>query len=112
MGILSHLDGVPVGDGWSYPPFDCTVDGDNIYGRGAIDDKGPSVAVLYAVKCIKELGIPIKKNFRVIFGGNEEQGCTDLEYYEKLEPFPPMVFTPDGTFPVLNCEKGMMHLCF
>lgn len=112
LGILSHLDVVPVGDGWTYPPFDCTVDGDNIYGRGAIDDKGPSVAVLYAVKCIKELGIPIKKNFRVIFGGNEEQGCTDLEYYEKLEPFPPMVFTPDGTFPVLNCEKGMMHLCF
>ncbi len=112
LGILSHLDVVPACDGWHYPPFDCTVDGENIYGRGAIDDKGPSVAVLYAIKCIKELGIPIKDNFRVIFGGNEEGGCEDIEYYETKEKFPPMVFTPDGTFPVLNCEKGMLHLSF
>lgn len=112
LGILSHLDVVPISDGWHYPPFDCTVDGDKIYGRGAIDDKGPSVAVLYAVKAIKDLGIPIKDNFRIIFGGNEEGGCGDIEYYQKKEDFPPMVFTPDGTFPVLNCEKGMMHLEF
>ena len=112
LGILSHLDVVPAGEGWSYPPFDCTIDGENIYGRGAIDDKGPSVAVLYAVKCIKDLGIPIKENFRLIMGGNEEGGCEDIAYYEKLEKFPPMVFTPDGTFPILNCEKGMMHLTF
>lgn len=112
LGILSHLDVVPASEGWHYPPFDCTVDGDNIYGRGAIDDKGPSVAVLYAVKCIKDLGIPIKENFRIIFGGNEEGGCQDIEYYEKQEKFPPMVFTPDGTFPILNCEKGMVHMNF
>lgn len=112
LGILSHLDVVPACDGWHYPVFDCTLDGDKIYGRGAIDDKGPSVAVLYAVKCIKELGIPIRDNFRVIFGGNEEGGCEDIEYYETKEKFPPMVFTPDGTFPVLNCEKGMLHLNF
>ncbi len=112
LAILSHLDVVPASNNWSYPPFDLTVDNDKLYGRGTIDDKGPSVAVLYAVKCIKDLGIPIKDNFRIIFGGNEEGGCEDIEYYEKLEPFPPKVFTPDGTFPVLNCEKGMVHLRF
>ena len=112
LGILSHLDVVPAGEGWNYPPYDITIDGDNIYGRGTIDDKGPSVAVLYAVKCIKDLGIPIKDNFRIIFGGNEERGCTDIAYYAEKEKFPPMVFTPDGTFPVLNCEKGMLHYEF
>ena len=112
LGILSHLDVVPAGEGWTYEPFNMTVDGGNIYGRGSIDDKGPSVAVLYAVKCIKDLGIPIKDNFRVIFGGNEECGCHDIEYYAQKEKFPPMVFTPDGTFPVLNCEKGMIHMKF
>ncbi|WP_243113049.1 Sapep family Mn(2+)-dependent dipeptidase [Ruminococcus sp. Marseille-P6503] len=112
LGILSHLDVVPAGGGWSFSPFDCTVKDGNIYGRGAIDDKGPSVAVLYAVRCIKELGLPLKKGFRVIFGGNEEGGCQDIEYYQKKEPFPSMVFTPDGSFPVLNCEKGMLHLTF
>ena len=68
--------------------------------------------MLYAIKCIKELEIPIKDNFRVVFGGNEEGGCEDIAYYETQEKFPPMVFTPDGTFPVLNCEKGMLHLTF
>ncbi len=113
LGILSHLDVVPASEeGWHYPPFACTVDGDTIYGRGAIDDKGPSVAVLWAVRALKELNVPLSKGFRIIFGGNEEQGCEDIAYYEKQEPFPPMVFTPDGSFPVLNCEKGMVHLNF
>lgn len=112
LAVLSHLDVVPAGEGWTYPPFDLTVTDNCLYGRGTIDDKGPSVAVLWAVKAIKELNIPIKKNFRVIFGGNEEGGCEDIEYYESKQPFPEMIFTPDGSFPVLNCEKGMVHLVF
>ena len=67
LGILSHLDVVPAGEGWSFPPFACTVKDGIAYGRGAIDDKGPSVAVLYAVKCIKDLGIPIKKELPYYF---------------------------------------------
>ena len=112
LGILSHLDVVPAGSGWSYPPFDCTLSDGKIYGRGAIDDKGPSVAVLWAVKALKELDVKLSKGFRIIFGGNEEGGCEDIEYYQRLEAFPEMVFTPDGSFPVLNCEKGMLHLNF
>ncbi len=113
LAILSHLDVVPATpEGWQHPPFACTVDDGYIYGRGAIDDKGPSVAVLWAVKALKELNVPLTKAFRVIFGGNEERGCKDIAYYQTKEPFPPMVFTPDGSFPVLNCEKGMIHLTF
>ena len=113
LGILSHLDVVPATpEGWKHPPFACTVDDGYIYGRGAIDDKGPSVAVLWAVKALKELNVPLSKGFRIIFGGNEEQGCNDIAYYQTKEAFPPMVFTPDGSFPVLNCEKGMVHLTF
>ena len=111
LAVLAHLDTVPVGDGWHYPPFKLTVDNDVLYGRGTIDDKGPAVAALWAAKAIKELNIPVK-NFRIIFGGNEEGGCEDMEYYEKKEKFPQNVFTPDGSFPVLNCEKGMVHLTF
>ena len=113
LGILSHLDTVPASpENWTHPPFACTLDNGVIYGRGAIDDKGPSVAVLWAVKALKELNVPMTKGFRVIFGGNEERGCEDIAYYQTKEAFPPMVFTPDGTFPVLNCEKGMVHITF
>jgi succinyl-diaminopimelate desuccinylase len=111
LGILAHLDTVPVSSNWSYPPFELTQKDGVLYGRGTIDDKGPATAVLWAVKAIREMGLPMK-NFRVIFGGNEENGCTDMEYYESCEKFPPMVFTPDGSFPVLNCEKGMVHMTF
>lgn len=112
LAVLSHLDVVPAAGGWSYPPFALTQKDGFLYGRGVIDDKGPSVAVLYACKAIKELNIPVKKNFRIIFGGDEEGGCKDMEYYSARHPFPERVFTPDGSFPVLNCEKGMIHLTF
>lgn len=112
LAVLSHLDTVPAGEGWSFEPFALTQKDGSLYGRGTIDDKGPSVAVLYAVKAIKDLGIPINRNFRVVFGGFEEGGCEDIEYYQKKYPFPKMVFTPDGSFPVLNCEKGLVHLTF
>lgn len=113
LGILSHLDVVPASeDGWSAPPFACTLRDGVIYGRGAIDDKGPSVAVLWAVRAIREMGLVPESGFRIIFGGSEEQGCEDIEYYKHREAFPPNVFTPDGSFPVLNSEKGMVHLKF
>ncbi len=113
LGILSHLDVVPATpDGWHSDPFKLTERAGVLYGRGTIDDKGPSVCVLYAMKCIKELGIPLSKGFRAIMGGNEEQGCKDIEFYQSKRPFPKNVFTPDGSFPVLNCEKGMVHLTF
>ena len=112
LAVLSHLDTVPAGEGWSFDPFTLTQKDSNLYGRGTIDDKGPSVAVLYAVKAIKELNIPINRSFRVVFGGFEEGGCEDIKYYQQKFPFPKMVFTPDGSFPVLNCEKGLVHLTF
>ena len=113
LGILSHLDVVPAAkEGWHSDPFVLTERDGVLYGRGTIDDKGPSVAVLYAMKCIKELGIPLKKGFRAIMGGNEEQGCKDIEYYASKRAFPENIFTPDGSFPVLNCEKGMVHMTF
>ncbi len=112
LTVLSHLDTVPEGEGWSFPPFELTQKDGVLYGRGTIDDKGPSVAVLYAIKAIRDLNIPIKRNFRVVFGGFEEGGCEDIAYYKSKYKLADMVFTPDGSFPVLNCEKGLIHLTF
>ena len=113
LGILCHLDVVPVEESaWSYPPFKVTEDNGVLYGRGVIDDKGPAVASLYAMACIKELGIPLKKGVRLIFGTDEENGSGDMEIYTKHEKMPPQVFTPDGSFPVINVEKGMMRSFF
>lgn len=112
LAILTHLDVVPEGEGWDSDPYTLTENGDKLVGRGAIDDKGPAVAALYAVKAVKELGIPLKKGVRLIFGTNEENGSADLAYYRKKRKLPPMVFTPDGEYPVINAEKGMLRVKF
>lgn len=113
LGILAHLDVVPVEkSNWDTDPFSLTEKNGVLYGRGVIDDKGPAIAALYALKCVKELGIPLKKGVRLIFGTNEENGSEDLEIYKKRDKFPPNVFTPDGSFPVINIEKGMMRSSF
>lgn len=112
LAVLAHLDVVPEGDGWSSDPYTLTRAGDKLVGRGTCDDKGPAVSALYAVKAIKECGIPLKKGVRLIFGTNEENGSADLEYYRSKRTLPPMVFTPDGEYPVINAEKGMIRVHF
>lgn len=109
LDVLSHLDVVPVADGWTVTePFDPVVRDGKLYGRGTSDDKGPSVAALYALRCVKELGIPLKYNVRLIWGCDEECGSSDLEHYygELGMPEAEYTFTPDADFPVINIEKG------
>ena len=113
LGILAHLDVVPAQpENWASDPFTLTEKDGVLFGRGAIDDKGPAVAALWALNAVKELGIPLKKGVRLIFGTDEENGSADLEAYKKNAQFPPKVFTPDGSFPVINVEKGMLRLQF
>ncbi len=107
LDILSHLDVVPVADGWTITePFDPIVKDGRIYGRGTADDKGPSIAALYALRCVKELGVPLKHNVRLIWGCDEECGSSDIAYYYQNEPESVYTFSPDADFPVINIEKG------
>lgn len=108
LDILAHLDVVPVEpEGWTVTaPFTPLVKDGCLYGRGSADDKGPAIAALYAMRAVKELGIPLKKNVRLILGCDEECGSSDIAYYYEKEPEAPMTFSPDAEFPVINLEKG------
>ncbi len=112
LAILSHLDVVPEGIGWSSDPYVLKRENGILTGRGTIDDKGPAVASLFALRALRELNIPLKKGVRLVFGTNEENGGNDIEQYSKKFPLPPMVFTPDGEYPVINGEKGMLRIYF
>jgi succinyl-diaminopimelate desuccinylase len=101
-----------VGEGWDTPPFSAVVEDRMIYGRGAADDKGPAVAALYALKAVKDLNIPLKYNTSLILGTAEETGSPDIKYYLEHRTPPPNVFSPDGEFPVVNIEKGGLHVSF
>ena len=110
IAVLGHLDVVPVGDGWTKQPFGAEIENGRIYGRGSNDDKGPSLAALFAMRAIRDAGIPLKKGIRMILGCDEESGWEDMEYYSAHEQIPDVGFSPDATFPLINTEKGMIVL--
>lgn len=110
LDILAHTDVVPVSpEDWTVTaPFTPIVIGDNLYGRGSSDDKGPAMAALYAMDAVKSCGAELSGNVRLILGSDEECGSSDIEYYYKTEEEAPYTFSPDAEFPVINIEKGGM----
>lgn len=110
ISILGHLDVVPEGKGWTHPPYGAEIEDGKIYARGASDDKGPIMAALFGLYAVKEMKIPLKKRVRIIFGTNEETGWKGINYYKQHEKEPLIGFTPDGDFPVVNREKGILNI--
>ena len=80
VGIIGHLDVVPVSDDWTYNPFKATIIDNKIYGRGAIDDKGPVIASVYAMKAVMD-NCKINKRVRLILGLNEEKSWKCINYW-------------------------------
>lgn len=110
VGILCHLDVVPAGEGWSVDPFGGEIVEDKIYGRGTIDNKGPAVAALYALVALKDSGWQPKRRVRIILGTDEESGWGCMDHYMKVAAKPHFGFAPDAEFPVINSEKGILHV--
>ena len=108
LGILTHVDVVPPGDAadWDTDPFEPVIKDNRMYGRGTIDDKGMIVASLYAMRAVRELGLPMYKKVELIMGTQEEVQWVDMDAYVKEYPLPDYGFTPDGEYPICNIEKG------
>ncbi|MFK4465728.1 dipeptidase PepV [Bacillus sp. RC252] len=110
VGILCHVDVVPEGDGWTTPAYSADIRDGKIFARGAIDDKGPTMAAYYAMKIVKELGLPLSKRVRMILGTDEESNWKCVEHYFKNEEMPTIGFAPDADFPIINAEKGISDI--
>ncbi|EJQ57648.1 MULTISPECIES: dipeptidase PepV [Bacillus] len=110
VGILCHVDVVPEGDGWTTPAYSADIRDGKIFARGAIDDKGPTMAAYYAMKIVKELGLPLSKRVRMILGTDEESNWKCVDHYFKNEEMPTIGFAPDADFPIINAEKGISDI--
>lgn len=108
VGVLCHLDVVPAGDGWSRPPFGGEVADGFLVGRGAVDDKGPSAAALYAMAAVARAEPRWRRRLRLIFGTDEESGWADMDFYLAREERPQLGFSPDADFPIVHAEKGIL----
>ena len=114
LGILCHVDVVPAGKltEWKHPPFRATEEDGKIYGRGTMDDKAPAIVCLYAMKSLMDEGFVPTQKIKLILGCDEESGWLCMKHYEKVSKMPDYGFSPDGNFPVIYAEKGILHLQF
>lgn len=106
LGVLGHVDVVPVGTGWNTDPFTPVIKDNRIYARGSSDDKGPTIAAYFAIKLIRELGYEFNQRVHLIVGTDEESGWQCMDYYFKHAEMPDYGFSPDAVFPIINGEKG------
>ncbi len=109
LGILSHLDIVPEGEGWEHDPFGGEIVDGQIVGRGTQDDKGPAMAAIYALAAVKAAGFLFRRKVRLIFGCDEERNMRCLKHYKEHAKMPDMAFSPDAKYPLVNSEKNIFH---
>ncbi|WP_308699429.1 Sapep family Mn(2+)-dependent dipeptidase [Spiroplasma poulsonii] len=111
FAILRHLDVVPAGDlkKWDFKPFQPQISDGKLLGRGAFDDKGPTIINLYALKYLKDHNYQPDYCIRLIFGLTEETDWASIKAYMAVEGTPALGYTPDGEFPVVYAEKGIIN---
>lgn len=108
IGILAHLDVVPAGDEsqWRTSAFVPVITNESIIGRGSLDDKGPAIINLYAMKYIYDHGLLSDEwKIRIIFGISEETTMKSMKSYLADFKDPYISYTPDGEWPLIYAEK-------
>ena len=111
IDVVSHMDVVEPGEGWSEDPFSGSITKEYIYGRGTQDMKGALILTYYALKFMKENQVSCKNELRVVFGCDEERTMEDMRYYIQKAGEPSFAFTPDGRFPFSLGEMGAIMWC-
>ncbi len=87
--LYGHYDVQPVDpiELWKSDPFEPQVRNNNIYARGAVDDKGQMYALVKALEALMRAGkgtLPV--NVRVLIEGEEESGGESIAEYVQAHP--------------------------
>lgn len=110
--MVGHLDVVPAGEGWDFPPFKATVRDGQLIGRGSVDNKGATMAAMYALRCLRELGVPLNHSVRLLMGCQEESGMKDIPHFleKHADHLPELFLVCDCAFPIHYGEKGIVRM--
>lgn len=107
FGIMSHSDVQPVdAREWSHDPWSGKVKDGRIWGRGAIDDKGPIAAVMFGMRALLDRGVPLRRKILLLVGTDEESANEDVAHYLKVRKAPAQTIVVDSNYPVVCAEKG------
>jgi acetylornithine deacetylase/succinyl-diaminopimelate desuccinylase-like protein len=73
--LTAHLDVVPVGDGWTHPPFAGEEHGGFLWGRGAIDLKHHAAMSVTVLRALAREGRRLRRDVVLALVADEETGC-------------------------------------
>lgn len=110
--IWNHLDVVPIGapSDWIIgQPFEPSIHHDYLICRGADDNKGPALGMLYMLQALKEIGFQPKHSICLCFGTDEERGMSDVLAWREKDYSSAVNIVADAMFPVCFAEKGMIE---
>ncbi len=112
IGVLCHIDTVEAieEEKWNTNPYSLVEKEGILYGRGVNDDKGPLMAAMHAIKMVKETKMDFDYPIRLIVGGAEETTWQCMDHYFANNPQPVWAFSPDGDFPIVQGEKGILQV--
>ena len=109
IGFWGHMDVVPEGEDWDNKPYEPVYRDGYLIGRGSRDNKGPTMAIMYVIECLKDLGVNLRRPLRLFLGCDEEKGMRDIEHYTAHYPCPGLSMVADCGFPVCYGEKGIIE---
>ena len=113
LGVITHGDVVPVTPSqWAKDPFTLDLESEpgRLVGRGTEDDKGPIACALYAMRTIKEEGLPLSRRIELVVSYTEESDWTPFQEFLAEHPAPQMNVAFDAQYPVVVAEKGWCSL--
>lgn len=97
IGIFSHLDVVPEGNGWQYDPYNPVEKDGYLIGRGATDNKSAAVLGMHVMKCLESLDVPFRSKVSLFMGCSEETGMDDIARYVQGQP---CLISPCAGYPI------------
>ncbi|MEP1768383.1 MAG: M20/M25/M40 family metallo-hydrolase [Sulfitobacter sp.] len=96
--IYFHTDTAPIGDGWTRPALELSVEGARLYGRGAADMKGTIVSVFEALMRLRDRGAALAYRPVLAFCTDEEGGIyPGIRYLAETTKLPEILLNLNGS---------------
>jgi acetylornithine deacetylase len=108
LALISHLDVVPPGEGWTRDPFGAQVEGDLLYGRGSGDAKASVSAMLCAARDIAERGLASGRLLVILGYGEETKHTTMGTAVERAGPIDACIVGEPTNLQFAIAQRGLM----
>ena len=109
LALVSHLDVVPAGSGWTRDPFTPVIEGNHLYGRGSGDAKASVAAMLTATHDVARAGGPLRGDLLVLFGLGEETRHTSMpDLVARAGPIDAAIIGEPTDLDLAIAQRGLM----